>query len=112
MTDRHSVVTFQRFRTEKLSAAQIDLVKQACRDGIDYHTQVCDAPREVRELVPIATWGQIGYVFGMNSETIFRHVTEEQWSDRLRGRPPGLSALELVSLPGSLLGQFTNQIPV
>jgi hypothetical protein len=55
------------------------------------------------------TWVQIGYIFGLNGGTIFRHVMDDQWSDRPRGRPPSLSALKLVSLRGFLLDQFTYQ---
>jgi hypothetical protein len=39
VTDRRSAVSFQLLRTEKLWAAQINLVKHACRDGIDHHTR-------------------------------------------------------------------------
>jgi hypothetical protein len=111
MTSRHSALHVDLLNTEDLTGAQLELLRQACQEGADYHEQVRAVATKLREHTPVMTWARIGRIFGLSGGTIFRHMTEERWTGRPRGRPPSVSPAELVALRQYLKDQYSDKTP-
>jgi hypothetical protein len=111
---RRPSIPFESLQIDGLSPIHQAAIATCCRlfGWPDFHSQVADLAKCLREGSDPLSWRQIGRIFGLTGSTVASHVSGHDWTAGPFGRPTVLTSSQRTRIVEFVRAQFEIRKPV